>query len=150
MATGRGGRCRPGPRRWWENSEKVVHVDEVDADAAATESAHDGAQSACGATVAADHLAEVVGVDPHLEHPPTTEGGRSDVYVIGVVDDALHEVLESLLEHAQASVGSVDAAAASAAAASPESAFFSDFFALGVIASPFGSSAVSLAAASKS
>src|SRR5919107_5975499 len=111
-------------------SADVVHVDEVDTDTAAADGAHDGAQSACGAAVAADHLAEVLRVDPDLEHTSTTQVARGDLHIVRIVDDALHEVLESLLEHAQASVDADSAAASS---------FFSAFF-FWVMASPLPSS----------
>ncbi|GAA3042998.1 hypothetical protein GCM10020000_22650 [Streptomyces olivoverticillatus] len=63
-----------------------------------------------GAAVAADHLAEVIGVDPDLQHAPAAQVARSDLHLVGVVDDALHEVLKGLLEHPQASVDSADSA----------------------------------------
>src|SRR5437899_1300626 len=85
----------PGPVPVSLQSADLVHVDEVDADAAATEGAHDGTQSAGGAAVAADHLAEVVGVDPDLEDAPAAQGARGHLHVVRVVDDALHEVLKS-------------------------------------------------------
>src|SRR5690606_14293201 len=68
--------------------------------------------------------------DPDLEHTSTAQVARGDLHIVRVVDDALHEVLESLLEHAQASVDADSAWASS---------FFSAFF-FGVIASPLPSS----------
>ncbi|CAM5677971.1 hypothetical protein SBADM41S_05992 [Streptomyces badius] len=38
-------------------------------------------------------------MDPDLQHAPATQGALGNLHVVGVVDDALHEVLESLLEH---------------------------------------------------
>src|ERR1044072_1713750 len=124
-------------------SADLVHVDEVESDPTAADGAHDSAQRAGGAAVAADHLAQVIGVHPDLEHASATQVARGDLHVVGVVDDALHQVLEGFLEHPQASVDAVDSEASAAS-----SDFFSDFFAFGVIASPFGSSPTSLAAAS--
>src|SRR5690606_19801425 len=115
-----------------------VLADTADTAAAAADGAHVGAQSASGAAVAADHLAEVVRVHPALEHASAAQVARGDLHIVRVVDDALHEVLESLLEHAQASVGS-DAEESAAA-----SSFLSAFF-FWVMASPLASSSPPIA-----
>ena len=69
--------------------------------------AHHGAQGARGAAGAADHAAEVVGVDPDLEHLTAAELLASHGDVVLVVDDALDEVLERLFQHGQAWSASV-------------------------------------------
>src|SRR4051812_38063989 len=76
-----------------------VGVDDVDPQAAAADPGHDLAQRLGGAPAAADDLAEVVGVHPHLEGLPATAVQQVDGDVLGVVDDALDQVLERFFEH---------------------------------------------------
>src|SRR5688500_8316652 len=101
-----------------------VGVHEVDPrTAAAGEGRDDGAEGGRGAAVASDHLAEVVGVDPDLEDRAATQLLVADRDVVGVVDDAAHQVLESLGQHDQASLlpasSAVTVSVASAASAAP-------------------------------
>src|SRR5690606_7629730 len=66
---------------------------------------------------AADHPAEVVGVDPDLEQVTAALRACRHLDVVRVVDDAAHQVLESVREHQ-----------ASASASSDSSALVADFF----------------------
>src|SRR5581483_11982831 len=128
-----GSAARPAPRgvpRLSGHSTDVVHVDEIDADVPATEGGDNGAQRARRAPAAADDLPEVLGVHPDLQDAAPAQLPRTHLDVVRVLDDALHQVLEGLLEHAQASVEVSDASAPSA------SSFLSDFLALGVMATP--------------
>src|SRR6266542_452826 len=88
-------------------SAGLVHVDQVDADVAPAEGADDRTQRTRGAPAAADHLAQVVRVDPYLEHAPATEVARAHADIVGVIDDPLDQVLEGLLEHRQPSLEAV-------------------------------------------
>src|SRR4051812_39290088 len=76
-----------------------VGVDDVDAQAAAAHAGHHRAQRLGRAAATADDLAEVVGVDPDLEGLAATAVQQVDGDVVGVVDDALDQVLERLFEH---------------------------------------------------
>src|SRR3954464_9066726 len=76
-----------------------VGVDDVDPQAAAADPGHDLAQRLGGTPAAADDLAEVVGVHPHLEGLAATAVQQVDGDVLGVVDDALDQVLERFFEH---------------------------------------------------
>src|SRR5690349_8072887 len=101
---------RRAPPRWGDarrgallGSAAPVGVDEVDPrTAAAGEGRDDGAEGGRGAAVASDHLAEVVGVHADLEDRAATHLLVADRDVVGVVDDAAHQVLECLGEHDQA------------------------------------------------
>ena len=79
----------------------------------------DGAERGRGAAVAADHLAEVVGVDPHLEDRAATQLLVADGDVVGVVDDTADQVLERVGEHERRLTASVLASAVSASSAAP-------------------------------
>src|SRR5699024_6048933 len=97
------------------------------------QSAHHGAQRPGGAPGAADHPAEVAGVDPDLEQVATTQCLGPDLHVVRVVDDAADPVLQRVAEHhsafSLASASSVASAAASVSAASVSPAASSSAFA---------------------
>src|SRR5579863_9696081 len=78
----------------------LVHVQQVDPDiTAARQGADDGAQRPGGTPAPADHLAQVVGVDPDLQDPAPAEPVTVDADIVGVIHDALDQVLKRLLEH---------------------------------------------------
>src|SRR5690606_23386663 len=52
-----------------------------------------------GTAAAADDLAQVVRVHPDLQDAPAADAACADPDIVGMFDDALHEVLEGLLEH---------------------------------------------------
>src|SRR5690606_29802080 len=109
--------CRHTPPGWCVvGSASPVGVDDVDADLLATgERTHDGAQRAGGPAATADHPAEVLGVDPHLQDVAVADVLGADAHVTIVVDDALDEVLQGLLEHDQPSALSVPISAPASA-----------------------------------
>jgi hypothetical protein len=74
-------------------------VDQVDADAATADCGHDRPQRLRSATGTADHLAEVVRVDPNLEYPAGSAFAQIDGHVIRVVHDAADQVVKRLFEH---------------------------------------------------
>src|SRR5688572_8709858 len=91
----------------------LVDVEEVHPHAALEPERTDhGAQGLRGAAVAADHLAEVVGVHAHLETAAATVVAVAHGHVVGVLDDAPDQVLESVLEHRQPSSLAVSASGA--------------------------------------
>src|SRR4051812_19429606 len=106
-----------------DSSVPLVHVDEVDAaSTAAGQRSDDGAESGGRATVAADHLAEVVRVYPYLEQRPALRVLVADRDVVRVVDDPSHQVLQRVGEHAQASSFFASASPWAASAVSAASA----------------------------
>mgnify|MGYP003378156152 CR=1 FL=1 len=77
----------------------AVDVDEVDSNLLAPAQRIDhGAQRAGRATLPADHLADVLGMDTHLEHAAATLVEILDRDIVGIGDDATDEVLERLFE----------------------------------------------------
>src|SRR5690606_31174278 len=129
------------PTRYSAPEPLPVGVDDIHANAPPTDAADDGAQGGGGTAAAADHLAEVVGVDPDLEGAAAAGGDELHLHVVRVVDDAPDEVLESVRQDAH------DSEEASEASASPfarRSLFF-----LGVVASVVGSSFAAASAAWK-
>src|SRR5699024_314997 len=105
-----------------------VDVDHVDPHGpVGGQSPHHGPQRTRRAPRAADHAAEVTGVDPHLEKIPTAHRLRLHLDIVRVVDDATYEVLQGVGEHhSDASLDSAfsassDGAASSAEASSPDS-----------------------------
>src|SRR4051794_4419829 len=91
-------------------SASPVDIDEVHPRAAATgQGRHHGAERGGGAAAAADHLAEVGRVDPHLEDRPATQLLVAHGDVVRVVDDPANQVLQRLGEH-RAQASSVGAA----------------------------------------
>src|SRR5947209_11086257 len=119
---------------------RPVDVDEIDAHATAAKGPHHRAQCARGAAASSDHLAEVVGVHPDLQHAPAPLCAQVDLDLIRVLDDAPDEVLERLFEH-QLSAGVSSAASAAGASSAGASA-------AGASASAAGGSAVVSAGAS--
>src|SRR6478609_9212386 len=123
-----------------QRSAHAVGVDDVDAHVVvAREGADDGAQRARRAAGAADDAAEVVGVDPDLEQLTAAQLLADHDDVLVVVDDALDEVLERLLEHAQASAFAASSPAASAGASVASSALGSSALGSSALASALGS-----------
>src|SRR5436190_2060805 len=124
-------------------SAHLVDVDEVDTDTTAAERGHDGAQRPRGATATADHLAQVIGMDTHLEDTAAPQVAQLDLDLVRGVDDPANEVLERLLEH-QLSVASSPAAASVAGA---EGVDFSAAAASGAGASGASAAGASVASA---
>src|SRR5690606_15520780 len=88
----------------------------------------------------ADHLAEVVGVHVHLDGPPAPAGDQLDADVIGVGDDAAHQVLDGIGDD-----GAHYSAASASVASAAASSFLAFFF--GVTASATGSFSAAASAA---
>src|SRR5215212_10026561 len=104
-------------------SVPLVHVDEVDAGStAARQRRDDGAEGGGRATVAAEHLAQVVRVYPYLQQRPPLRVLVADRDVVRVVDDPSHQVLQRVGEHAQASSFFASASPWAASAVSAASA----------------------------
>src|ERR1700722_2094917 len=81
-------------------SADFVGVQQIDADVvAAGQRADHRAQGPSGPAAAPDDLAEVVRVDPDLEHAATTQPAAPDLDVVRMLDDALDQMLQGLLEH---------------------------------------------------
>jgi hypothetical protein len=81
-------------------AREAVNVDEVDADALiARQGADHRTESGCGAARAADDLANIVGIHPHLEHPPATEILFLDGDIVRMRDNPANQMLERLREH---------------------------------------------------
>lgn len=86
----------PGDRRCRERSG----LEEVDPDMpSASEGSDDGPQRSRGSAATADDLAQVIGMDPDLEDSAAPKIALTDLYVAGMLDDPLDEVLEGFLEH---------------------------------------------------
>src|SRR5690349_14608373 len=151
----------------------LVGVHHVDADAAAPAACDQRAQRGCGATAAADDLAEVVRVHVHLDGATATAGHHVDPDIVRIVHDAADQVLHgvnddrahgrgqlSVFSVAPSTVASAPSAAGSdssltgatsasaEASASAFSAFLAGaFFFLGVVASVLGPPSASASAA---
>src|SRR5450759_1088133 len=131
-----------------------IRVDIVDTDRLATcEGGHHGAQCAGRPPRATDDTTEVVWMKPDLENLAATQllAPNSDIFVM--IDNALDEVLERILEHDQASaLASSDASATSTTGASTigDSAFsaFSTFSTLSPALATCSSSGSALSALS--
>lgn len=78
----------------------AVSVDDVDTDPPSTDAAHDGAQRSSGTATAADHLAEIIGMDVYLERSTSPRGDQLDAHIVGIVDNPPHEMLQRVHEHA--------------------------------------------------
>src|SRR5690606_32052101 len=90
---------------------------------------------------AADHLAQVIGMDVHLDGAPAAAGDQLDAHVIGVGDDAANEVFDGIGDDCtHYSAASADSAPSAA------SSFLAAFF-LGVTASATGSLSAAASAA---
>lgn len=124
-----------------------VGVDDIDPDTAAADSGHHGPQRRRSTTPAADHLAEIVGMNPDLQGAATTPGGQIHPDVVGVIDDAPDQMLQGLGEHAHAdsaaSAGAASAGAASSAGFSALAAFFFGVVAGAEVSAPIAASAAS-------
>jgi hypothetical protein len=79
--------------------QSAVDVDEVDAHLPAADPGYHRTHGPGSATASANHLAEVVGMHPDLQHATTSQLPVGNRDVVRMLDDAPHEVLESLLEH---------------------------------------------------
>src|SRR5262249_41086304 len=78
----------------------LVHVQQIDSHVpAAGQGPDDGTQGPGGAPAPADHLAQVVRVHADLEDPAPAKPVAGDADVVGVIHDALDQVLERFLEH---------------------------------------------------
>jgi hypothetical protein len=105
----------------------LVGVHHIDSDTATTDSGNQRAQGGRGAPAATDHLAEIVGMDVYLDGPSTPAGHQVDSDIVGVVDNAAHQMFDGVDDdgtHAQLSVAgsacslpSADGAAAASASA---------------------------------
>src|SRR5215469_12347141 len=90
----------PADHQWGAQLPDLVDVKQVYPDVtAARERADDRAQRTGGPPAAADHLAEVIRVYPNLEDPAPAQPVAGDADVVGVVHDALDQMLERFLEH---------------------------------------------------
>src|SRR4029079_4615348 len=122
----------------------TVRVDDVDPHRLATrEGAHHGTEGPGGAGGAADEPAAGVGMDPDLEDLAATQLLTPDGDILVVLDDALDQVLQRLVEHDQASafaspdVSTTSALSALSALGSALSALGSAWSALSVLGSAF-------------
>src|SRR5215831_10192959 len=78
----------------------LVHIQQVDAHVApARQRPDDRAQGPGGAPAPPDHLAEIVRVHPYLQDPAPAQAVAVHPDIVGMVHDALHQVLKSLLKH---------------------------------------------------
>jgi hypothetical protein len=81
-------------------ASQSVNVHEVDAYVLiARQGADHRTESGRGAARAADHLANIVGIHPHLEHPPATEILFLDCDIVRMRDNPANQMLERLREH---------------------------------------------------
>jgi hypothetical protein len=76
-----------------------VGVHDVDADTPTTDTCYQSAQSSRSATPSADYLAEVLGVDVHLDRSSTPVGQQVDLDLIGIVDDPANQMLDGVDYH---------------------------------------------------
>src|SRR5665647_3579692 len=117
-----------------------IRVDDVDPYRLATcEGGHHGAQCAGRPPRATDDTTEVVCMNPDLENLAATQLLAPDSDIFVMIDNALDEVLERILEHDQASaLASSDASATSTTGASTTGdSAFSAFSTLGSAFSAF-------------
>src|SRR5665647_442373 len=117
-----------------------IRVDDVDPYRLATcEGGHHGAQCAGRPPRATDDTTEVIGMNPDLENLAATQLLAPDSDIFVMIDNALDEVLERILEHDQASaLASSDASATSTTGASTTlGSAFSAFSTLGSAFSAF-------------
>src|SRR5665811_226198 len=89
-------------------SVAAVHIDEVDACAVfATDSVDNLADRGRGAALAADHLAEIFGMDANLIQKPVATLFGLDVHVVGVFDNAPDDVFDHFGNQGQAFLASL-------------------------------------------
>src|SRR5665647_3238758 len=105
---------------WLSGLSLPIRVDDVDPYRLATcEGGHHGAQCAGRPPRATDDTTEVVWMNPDLENLAATQLLAPDSDIFVMIDNALDEVLERILEHDQASaLASSDASATSTTGAS--------------------------------
>src|SRR5581483_12169307 len=77
-------------------SALLVGVHHIDSDAATTDSGDQRAQRGRGTPATADHLAEVVGVDVHLDRSAPPAGDQVDSHFVGVVDNPADQMLDGV------------------------------------------------------
>src|SRR5579859_431688 len=77
----------------------AVDVDDVDANPLAADTGDHLTQRLGGASVAADHPAEIVGMNADLQALASPVVDEVDAHVVGVIDDAPDQMLEGFLEH---------------------------------------------------
>jgi hypothetical protein len=81
-------------------TSQSVNIDEVDAYVLiAGQRADYRTKSGRGAARAADDLANIVRIHPHLEHPPATKILLLDRDIVRMRDDPSDQMLERLSEH---------------------------------------------------
>src|ERR1019366_616418 len=115
----------------------TVRVDDVDAHRLATrEGSHHGTKGPSRAAGATDDPPEVIGMDADFENLATTQILAPDSDILIVVDDALDQVLQRLVEHDQSS--GLATSEALPTFGSAFSALGSAFSALGSAFSTFG------------
>src|SRR5271166_1847116 len=73
-----------------------VGVHHIDADPPAADAGDQRPQCGGGAAAAVDDLAEIVGMDVHLDGAAPTVGHHVDADVVGVVDDPTHQMLNGV------------------------------------------------------
>jgi hypothetical protein len=74
----------------------LVGVHHIDSDTAATDSGDQRAQRGRGASAATDHLAEIIGMDVHLDGPATPAGHQVNSDIVGVVDNPADQMLNGV------------------------------------------------------
>jgi hypothetical protein len=81
-------------------ASESVYIDEVDAYVLiGSQGADHRTKSGRGAARAADDLANIVRIHPHLEHPPATKILLLDRDIVRMRDDPSDQMLERLSEH---------------------------------------------------
>jgi hypothetical protein len=74
----------------------LVGVHHIDSDAATTDSGHQRAQRRRGAPATTNHLAEIVGMDVHLDGPATSAGHQVNPDIVGVVDNPADQMFDGV------------------------------------------------------
>src|SRR5579884_2176837 len=137
----------------------LVGVHHVDANAAATDAGDQCPQRGRGAAPVADHLAQIVGVNMHFHSASAPIGHHGDPDIVGVVDDAAHQMLNRVDDDgihrtnqfsdaaSVCSPPSADCSGLSASAVlSASAAFLAGAFFFGVAASVVGAPSASASA----
>lgn len=107
-----------------------VGIDDLNANAAATDGTDDLAQRIDGATAPSDDRPEVFRVDPDLEALTATGVDQTYSDIVGIVDNAFHKVFKRWPQHGHSPLSS-EASSVLASASSvlaDSSAFSADFF----------------------
>src|SRR6202022_3426785 len=114
----------------------LVGVHHIDSDTAATDSGDQRAQRRRGAPPATDPLAEIFGMNVHLDGPATPAGHQVNSDLVGVVDDPADQMLDGVDDDGThdwrqlslaGSAGSACSLASLASAGSASSAGFAAF-----------------------